>query len=880
MTTRLRHRARTRLTHLPLVLAGLAGPLALTPLEARAYLQQCVQGVSGELPIGGPGDPGHPWKWTINDWLGRFGSDDFTWVEPLTLVDPIQAYGAGYAPNGNLCSFGNQVLPAPWPGVGPAERLHIEQFWLLNGTRFVMPWEWFTHDPKAYTLEHMIDEAACDVRTPGLAWGDSLAFFASWEYAGSPFRPGLANNEVLKRRLAAWLGLQLIMLDFAHYGGDGTFVPHAYAGPPRFDHPLPGNAGQNPAWASMLNGAELSGQLALLAWTFGHVRDILADDVDAAYREALLTMAERVHLWNPYDPQINRGIRSTYGLGYVWEQTQDPDAFAWYQAALDQFYEPQSGNWIPGGYWRDDYGLDLGYGGASLMAGERVVSEDPGAPAFVYEAVATSQELVAHLALPDVDGHWVSPSAFNSRTSKGPIFNVAASAREGYYGGVHRYLLGLAADLPYARAFLRDVQYLGPQGQDALDPRAPGFHENLACLGAGLVVFINPLLGQGGGGGSVSWPDLTRSQDWAPPPTYVENHTTDLLVDLWDDLDQSPQDALMPVERGGLTIRNFADRFVFGRFDPDAGNAYAAGLHLGEVGSIAGVGESGFGGGQLAFFWTPDGGPALLGVRKGRSTGLTPSDDNWIEWRTFPQHAVWVRTAAGNLTTSARIVTPTTEVFTLAQDPTFFALDAAMHGTGAWASPPTVPDDQAVAVLARVSGKIPTMGHSTAVTTGAPTPTLTAPIAYKRTFLMGEAGVWVESTLGGGHPGDSVTELWESFPVWHGDAVAQPALDPPIVLLHSSSQGVVDASLGTPTPVADVGKIEVLRAQGDTIIHLDDSERTVQVTGPANLGAHHGQWQLGARASQTVLVDRLPPGCASGCQVAPDRFRYWIEEQP
>lgn len=877
-----RPRARTRLSRLPLALAGLAAPLALTPLGAHASLQNCVEGVSGELPIGGPGDPGYTWKASINDWLAQLDPYDFHWVEPLTLVDPIQAYGAGYAPNGNFCSFGNQVLPAPWPGVGPTQQLHIEQFWLLNGTKFVVPWTWFTHDPKIYTLEQMTDESTCSVRTPGLAWGDSLAFFASWEYAGNPFRPGRANNTVLKRRLAAWLGLQLIMLDFAHYGSSGAFLSYPYPGPPRFEHPLPNTAGLNPAVADMLNGAELSGQLALLAWNFGHIRDILPDNVDLAYQEALLTMAERVNLWNPYYPQINRGIRSTYGLGYVYEQTQDSDAWTWYQAALDQFFAPQSGNWIAGGYWRDDYGLDLGYGGSSLMAGERVVSEDPGVPAFVHEAVATSQELVAHLALPDLDGHWVSPNAFNARTSRGPVVGVAASPRESYYGGVHRYLLGLAADLPFARAFLRDVQYLGPQGQDALDPRVLGFHENLACLGAGLVAFINPLLGQPTGGGSMPWPDLTRSQDWAPPPTYVENHTTDLLVNLWNDLDQAPADALMPVERGGLAIRNFADRFVFGRFDAGGGTAYAAGLHLGEVGSIAGVGESGFGGGQLAFFWTPDGGPTLLGARKGRSTGTATSDDNWIEWRTFPQHAVWVRTAAGNVTTSARIVTPTTEVFTLAQAPTPTTLDDALQGTGSWSSPPTVPDDQATAVLARVSGQIPAMGHSTAVANGAPTPTLTAPIDYKRTFLMDEAGIWVESTLGVGHPGDNVTELWESFPVWHRDTASQPTIAAPIILLHSSTQGVVDASLGTATPVADVGMIEVLREQGTTVIHLDDSERTVQVTGPNNLGAHHGPWSLGTRVSQTVLVDRLPPGCAlgPGCPVAPDRFRYFIEELP
>ena len=58
-------------TLLARVLAGLAAPLALTPLSAHASLQNCVEGVSGELPIGGPGDPGYMWKASINDWLAQ-----------------------------------------------------------------------------------------------------------------------------------------------------------------------------------------------------------------------------------------------------------------------------------------------------------------------------------------------------------------------------------------------------------------------------------------------------------------------------------------------------------------------------------------------------------------------------------------------------------------------------------------------------------------------------------------------------------------------------------------------------------------------------------------------------------------------------------------
>lgn len=881
---------RHRSIRAPLTVAALAAVVAVAPSAAHAassQVQNCVQGVSGELPIGGLNDPGYLWKKEIADWMAHLTPDDFTWVEPLVLVDPIQAYGAGYAPNGNLCPFGNGVQDAPWPAVGAPEQLHIEQFYLLVGTQFVFPWQWFTQDAEYYTLDHMIDESTCEVHTPRLAWGDSLAFFASWEYAGSPFRPGLANNDVLRRRLASWLGLQLIMLDWSHYNASGAFQPYAYGphpvlGPRRFAHPQPYAPGMNPFASDMRNGAELSGQLALLAWTFGHVRGILDPAVDQAFSEALLTMAERVNVWNPYDPQINRGIRSTYGLGYVWEQTQDPDAQVWYQDTLTQFFDPSVGNWIPGGYWRDDYGLDLGYGGSSLMAAERAVSEDPSVPAFVLDATALSQELVAHLALPDVDGRWVAPSEFNARTSKGPVEGVAPSPRESYYGGVHRYLLGYAAGLPYGDAFLRDMQYIGPEGATALDPRVLGFHENLACISAGYVGYINPLMSQPMSGAEGVWPDLTRSQDWMPPPTFVENHTTSLLVDLWDNYDHHPLDSRMPVELAGQpAIRNFDGRFVFGRFGgAGSGSEYAAGLHLGEVGSIGGINESGFGGGQLTYFWTPEGGPTMLGLRKGRSSGFVASMENWTEWRTFPQHAVWVYTTAGNVSTSARIVTPNTEVFPLAQDPTGTALDAALDGTGAFVSPPTVADAQATAVLARVSGQIPALGHSTASTNGPIVPTLTTPIDYKRTFLMGEAGVWVESKIGDGYGGDMVHEVWETFPVWGRDTYAQPTIADPLILLNSSSQGTVDASLGTVAPVEDVWMIEIFRDRGHTVIHLDDSERTVMVTGPANATA--GLWELGTRQSQTILVDRTSPGCfpGPGCRVHADRFRYFIEELP
>jgi hypothetical protein len=856
--------ARRSLGPVALLLAALSVTAPASAQAQVASLQNCA---TGELPIGVPGDIGYAWKQAIVDWLALNQAADFKWVDPPAFVDPVNAYGAGSSPWGNTCAFGTLVAPAPWPGVGPAEQLHIEQYWLLV-REFGVPWSWFNHDPQIYTLDEMVDEASCSVLTPGLAWGDSLAFFANWEYAGNPFRPGTDNSNVLKRRLAAWLGLQLVMLDYAHRNATVNFTPAI---------PAPGAA----SWQDMNNGAELSAQLGLMAWTFGHVRDVLDPATDLAMQDALITYARRVNVWNPYHQQNNRGIRSTHALRYVWEATQSPDVWAWYQAALYQFYSPFGNNWSPSGYWSDDFGLDLRYGGACSMSAQRTLSEDPNMPSYARDAIEVSQELIAHLALPDVDSRWVAPNPFNSRTSSGSITGVAPSVREGYYGGVERYLLGFEEGLPYSAATLRDVYVLGPQGNLALDPRAADFHENLACMGAGFNGYLNMGLGaspeviapvnQGAvdARGQSPWPNLTRSQDWAPPPTFIENHRIDILPDLWDQIDADPDAALMPVELAGNRIRNFATNFVYGRFGGGgSGNEYAAVLHLGPVGQLVGGGESGFGGGQLAYFWTPDGGPTMLGRHKGRNTGLLQGDDNWSEWRTFPLHSVFLRTVAQNVTTSSRIVTPTAQVFPLAQAPSWADIPAALTGTGSWAAPPAVPDDQASAALAWVSGKIPTQGHVEA--TGALITTLLQPIGYRRGFLMSDRGIWVDSRLSASHPNERLTEAWETFPVWNRDIASQGSLQDTVIILHSSSQGPVDASQGTSAPVPDVTRVEIFRAGGDTLITFDH-ERAAQVS---------DLWSLGTQQSRTLMVDRLPPGCNlnTGCSLASDTFRYLIEE--
>ncbi len=616
---------------------GIAWIALLTALAAPAQaqmLQNCtLVGATGELPIGQPGDPGFAWKQDLYTWLQTLTPADFTFSPAPQFEGPVDAYGAALNANAWNCSFGNSVLPAPWPGVGPTERFHIEQWMIL--TRETMPvfWPMLGHDPAIYTLDEMENETTCNAMTPDLAWGNSLAWLVEWEYAGNPFRPGTWNNTALRNRLGAWLAMQLITLDWAQFGGTYTaggmpsFPIAPYAGA-LYDHPLPGSN----AYVES-NGAELSAMLGMMAWMDRIIGPTLPGNVQGSVETALLTFAERVHLWNPYHSQTNRGIRAAPALFYVWDITGSPDVWSWYEDVLVQYFSDALGNWVNSGYWRDDYGFDLGYNGSNMMVGVRELAEDPSAPSWVYDTVARTFDLTSHLAVKDPDGLWTSPTVFNSRTPNGSTYASSWSPRVGYYGGIHRFLPALDMDLPFAHAMMRDYPLVGPQNPTAFDPNSADFQERIGCATNGFGFWITLAIGTPSPGlGQAVWPPLERSQDFGLPPTSVALHRPGALQDWWDDVQTASVDERMPIEFDGPYLRNFSDRFVTAKYGtPGQGDEEAAILHLGEVGVLGSGAESGFGGGQLVTYWS-----GAFGLRDPRASQGPERHDDRRERRLHP----------------------------------------------------------------------------------------------------------------------------------------------------------------------------------------------------------------------------------------------------
>lgn len=837
---------------LPALLAA-AALLLSTPARAQQWLQDCGDPASpGILPIGYPGSPGFAWKEPLYQWMSQFGDADFDWVQPPKFIDPGDVYGA----TGPGCST-NPV----WQGLGAPERTQIEQYWLLVQGDFPVPMAWFTYDPHLFTVEAMEEENTCEALLPDLAWGDGLAFFANWQYPGNPFGPGTGNDLVLKRRLAVWLGAQLILLDRGHYDTQPPYTP-AWTG--LHDHPLQGSG-------AAAVGSELAAVLGELAWTYLNIEDTLAPNEQVWFETALEMYAERVDYWGAFNQHSNRGIRATHALYYAWAATGSSDVWVWYQDSLVQFFDASGGNWVPGGYWRDDRGMDLNYGGSNLMSAVRTMQIDTsGVPQFVTDAVSDAFELNAHLTVPDVDGRWLSPNVFNSRTSQGPTWMLAPYAYQSYYGAFNRFLPALDLRLPWAEAYMRDQPGIGTR-TPYYNVQSANFHGHLGC-DSQYAQYINPqLLGQLAA--PDPWPPLWESQDWGVPLSTLENHDVSLWPSWWADVQQSQGTGmshndnleLMPTELHGPYLRNFADKFIFAKYgQPGLGLEYSASLHVGEIGFLNSGAESGWGGGQLVNLWAPDGGSFVLGRRMGVNN---PPFDDWAQWRRFPWHTVTLRTDDDRIATSARIFTPTTQVFLLAQEPPAASIPAALAGVGAWGAPPTVPEDVATSAIVHVRGQIGPDGRQES--NGAPmwTGVLNSPVDYHRSFVFTKTSLFVRTEVGAGGAGDLLTEAWETLPIWNRGVVDQATMLDATIRLRSLTQGWVTATTGTNGIVPMVQDIIVVRNGRQMKIRLDQP-RGVRVD---------GVWQHGQLQSRTLLVNLLPAGCGAACVLQPTRLTWQID---
>lgn len=581
-------------------------------------------------------------------------------------------------------------------------------------------------------------------------WPEAMATFVAWDSPGNVYR----NNKALKRRTFVTAAVKLIMLD--------DFIEH---------HP----ALARPDWHGY--------QLVTMACSYPSFKEILPANVQKSYEVGLIHLGKRIAAMTPKHGECDLEMSAGVGLWYVAHVTGDP-AFAKIaeEAARRICTDPQF--FHPAGYWVEGRGLDVGFGGmANFWTVWLALGSDY---PFAKETLDKVYRLRAHLTLPEPDGTTTGPAAFNTRLGsdaahdqwdwdgardpaaamvtdealcqfKIPAADKLANAEERRIHTFDEHLYG----------GLRNAPYMEPDGK-----RSNRYLENDELRGYPWRWAIFP--------NGVNYPvefnpgyDLYRKGSWAR------------IVDLQKK--NSPL-LLYPVQRKENYIRDFGKAFIAVKRP-----GFAAILHVGPIGNPSPDeamsffdGILGFGGGQLAAFWTPEAGSALLNRRGGmRMDGTKPVNyDKIEEWTTWPIHAVSGKTAQGKVFTSGRI-----------------------------ASPAVTSDIQADTADVKVTGDIP----KTIISQEGG---LTGTLNYTRTFHVDDKGIRVESTLTG-DGADSIAELYETLPVYHRELALQPKAGPATIEFMTGDKWAPAAA----TWAEQVKAVRITRFTGSVVITFDTPRR-------------------------------------------------------
>ncbi len=890
---RLRHHALT-----PILAAATLFGVGLLPREARAVsLQDCppAPGQQARLPIGyGGSNPTQLYaeKKELRDYIASLNLTDVDLPTPRPdFLNPVDVY---HLTSGTQNTGGNC---APWvslpTSLPPQDAQELERLWLMwshyKDTNDIPAFYMLGFAPQEFLLSTMEDANSCNAITPQMDWDPMVSWLANWEYPGNPYYTDSALRDSLRKRGASWLALQLIMLDWNAWAG---VLPTAPPVGTVFAHPPVGLPAPTPGSFTINFGYELAGYLGHMAYTYLQVKDVLPTSTQQAMETMLRMYAERLDLWTPYSQLLNLGIRSTYAFYLTWLATNDNAILTYYQNTLDGFYGNQSaGRWFSAGYFADDGRYDSGYNGWNILHTLRLLQLDPSPAQEVIDAGHNLFDLQAHLTFRDPDNSWYSPNEFNTRSSAGAISGVlGGSSRASAGGGIGRYLPalkpqpGMPNGLPYAYAFMRDANLIGPQSYSPwvnngrLDPNDSLFHHDLICQLSDVTGWFTLA--------SRNFPNwyVNTPTPWPAPPGDRDYGTPLFAMTLFESPDlqtwvteaqNNPQLEDFPFEAEGPYTRSFDDEFVYARFGgpSQAGYPYATMIHAGPVSAgDAWVGSAlqpgfipaGFGGGQIAMFWGPHTGAALRGMRRGYNND--PGDD-WIEWSAWPMHAVSLVSTAGDWTSSSRIITPSTDVTyydtipyedQLNWDIDQYPCPGTPVPAVAWSTPPTT---TGAAVLVRVCGDIPDQVRR--FTTIAPQ-VLSAPMPYSRTIYADENGMIVRTKITPS-AADQFNEAWETIPVYdqHWPTVTNYAS---AEIYMVDAYGVLTMGTGGVAPVKDIVQVYVTRADGAFQI-LFDQPQWVGVS---------GDWIKGNAKSNNIMVD-LGRNQLPGALPGPNTIGYRIE---
>ena len=602
---------------------------------------------------------------------------------------------------------------------------------------------------------------------PGLAvpcsmhLSQSLAWLAQWDYPGNPYR----GSRPLRLRALTLAMVDTMMLDYLYEHNPGDSARADYLG----------------------------GNLIWLGYTLLAAGEALPPPTRAALVAGLRRHAERLQRWGPKGLMTDMDLFAPVGLWYLAQAVPELKPLAT-DYARPLFTDPHYYN--RAGYFVDNGCFDTSYNGISLYFGSwaALATDWP----FAREALVGALRLRAHLCFPDPAGGASGPSAMSSRTSGDPPRDQWQFANRMFACALLDESAAATVKWPDAKALDGATARLVNALNAALPPPAPAPAPATAP----------------------ATPPAAPAKPPPPPPTWMETHwsselcfpamhaTDEQLARVVALIKTTPPPPLpaaaAPYAGDTRFVRAFGDAFVIARLGD-----YAVAVHTGPVGRPIGhMGRPyGYGGGQIAAFWTPATGPVWLTRRRGVQ-GATVWD-KYEEWRQWPVHSVSGLTAAGELVTANRIEQPeiTRE---LAAD------RATLTARGA---------------MPKYAADCKSCGPSAC--------------RYERTFELRPAGVQVTTRVQAA-PAESLQELYETLPLFRRESAAQPAT---AIAFEVDGQWVE----ATPAPVTATA-VRAARAKGAL---------RVRFAAPQRVQLAPERWVDGFQTSGelwTVLVDLLPAG--------------------
>jgi hypothetical protein len=212
-----------------------------------------------------------------------------------------------------------------------------------------------------------------------------LAWLASWNYAGNPYR----GSKPLMLRAFVLAAVEIIALDYLY--------EHDPRGANRSDY--------------------LGGNLIWLGFTYRAIKDSLPAEARAALEAGLKKLVVTLNEWGPRGAMTDMDLFAPVGLGYASQAMDDADVKRIAESYSRRlFTDPHF--FHPAGYFADNGCFDTSYNGISLYFGAWAALQSDWK--FARDAIDQAYRLRAHLSFPHPDGVFSGPSAMASRCSSDP----------------------------------------------------------------------------------------------------------------------------------------------------------------------------------------------------------------------------------------------------------------------------------------------------------------------------------------------------------------------------------------------------------------------------------------------------------------------------